>query len=172
MRSADEVRSRLGGGRPDVGRRGGARRERCPRRCSTSASNGEWSFVETVRHLLFADDIWVGRMLSDEPGDVPPARGAPHRHHGCRRRRDGSDARGPTVVRGGRGPAPRAPPPLHRAARRASPTPTCPRCAPPSSPPDWGEESFPVLECLTVVVREHADHLRFAQRDLAELEAR
>ena len=38
--------------------------------------------------------------------------------------------------------------------------------------PDWGEESFPVLECLTVVVREHADHLRFAQRDLAVLEAR
>ena len=37
--------------------------------------------------------------------------------------------------------------------------------------PDWGEESFPVLECLTVVVREHADHLRFAQRDLAVLEA-
>ena len=38
--------------------------------------------------------------------------------------------------------------------------------------PDWGEESFPVLECLTVVVREHADHLRFARRDLAVLEAR
>ena len=28
------------------------------------------------------------------------------------------------------------------------------------------------LECLTVVVREHADHLRFAQRDLAKLAAR
>ena len=38
--------------------------------------------------------------------------------------------------------------------------------------PDWGEESFSVLECLTVVVREHADHLRFAQRDLATLEER
>jgi hypothetical protein len=38
--------------------------------------------------------------------------------------------------------------------------------------PDWGEESFPVLECLTVVVREHADHRRFALRDLATLEER
>ena len=38
--------------------------------------------------------------------------------------------------------------------------------------PDWGEESFPVLECLRVVVGEHAEHLRFALRDLAALEAR
>ena len=33
---------------------------------------GEWSFVETMRHLVFADDIWVGRMLSDEPGVFHP----------------------------------------------------------------------------------------------------
>jgi hypothetical protein len=24
---------------------------------------GEWSFVETLRHLLFATDIWVGRAI-------------------------------------------------------------------------------------------------------------
>ena len=29
--------------------------------------------------------------------------------------------------------------------------------------PDWGEESFTVLECLTVIVREHVEHLRFAR---------
>ena len=38
--------------------------------------------------------------------------------------------------------------------------------------PDWGEESFPVFECLRVVVGEHAEHLRFALRDLAVLVAR
>jgi hypothetical protein len=38
--------------------------------------------------------------------------------------------------------------------------------------PDWGEESFTVLQCLSVVVREHVEHLRFAERDLARLEAR
>ena len=30
--------------------------------------NGEWSFVETQRHLLFATDVWVRRSILDEPG--------------------------------------------------------------------------------------------------------
>ena len=34
--------------------------------------DGEWSFVETLRHLVFAVDIWVGRMLSDAPGAFHP----------------------------------------------------------------------------------------------------
>ena len=29
--------------------------------------NGEWSFVETQRHLLFATDVWVRRSILDEP---------------------------------------------------------------------------------------------------------
>ncbi len=30
--------------------------------------NGEWSFVETQRHLLFVTDVWVRRSVLDEPG--------------------------------------------------------------------------------------------------------
>jgi len=132
---------------------------------------GEWSFVETVRHLVFADDIWVGRMLTDGPGvfhplGLPPTdttdAGAAEMGltlaarpsfdevmalHGERRHRFTGLLAGVTD----------ADLPQVRTAVLA---------------PDWGEESFSVLECLTVVVREHADHLRFARRDLAELEAR
>ena len=28
--------------------------------------NGEWSLVETLRHLVFANDAWVGRTISGE----------------------------------------------------------------------------------------------------------
>jgi uncharacterized damage-inducible protein DinB len=31
--------------------------------------NGEWSFIETLRHLLFATDSWIGRVLL---GDTNP----------------------------------------------------------------------------------------------------
>ena len=38
---------------------------------------GEWSFVQTLRHLVFAVDCWVGRMLAEaerpfDPLGVPP----------------------------------------------------------------------------------------------------
>jgi DinB superfamily len=29
--------------------------------------NGEWSFIETQRHLLFATDSWIGRVLLGDP---------------------------------------------------------------------------------------------------------
>jgi hypothetical protein len=130
---------------------------------------GEWSFVETVRHLLFADDVWVGRLLlgasTYHPLGVPPT--------------DTTDAGAAEMG-------------LDLAAR-----PTCAEVVALHQQrrqrftgvldgltddrlgevltavlsPEWGEESFSVRECLTVVVREHCDHRRFAVRDLAVLEA-
>jgi Pentapeptide repeats (8 copies) len=29
--------------------------------------DGEWSFIETLRHLVFATDAWAGRTILDEP---------------------------------------------------------------------------------------------------------
>ncbi|MFG1817059.1 DinB family protein [Kribbella sp. NPDC049174] len=29
--------------------------------------DGEWSFIETLRHLVFATDAWVGRVILGEP---------------------------------------------------------------------------------------------------------
>jgi DinB superfamily/Pentapeptide repeats (8 copies) len=132
---------------------------------------GEWSFVETVRHLVFADDVWVGRMLSDQPGPFHPLGVPPTDTTEAAAAEMGLtlDARPSSdeVVA------------LHRERRgrftdlllRVTDA-DLPRVRTAVLAPDWGEESFPVLECLTVVVREHADHLRFAQRDLATLEER
>lgn len=39
--------------------------------------DGEWSFIETLRHLVFATDAWVLRVM---PGDVEPARPALRLH--------------------------------------------------------------------------------------------
>jgi hypothetical protein len=131
---------------------------------------GEWSFLETMRHLVFADDIWVGRMLSDEPGPFHPL-GVPPT--------DTTDAAAAEM-----GLTLEARPSfdevvaLHRERRRSFTDlllrvedADLPRARTAVLAPDWGEESFPVLECLTVVVREHCEHLRFAMRDLSVLEA-
>jgi hypothetical protein len=132
---------------------------------------GEWSFIETMRHLVFATDIWVVRMLAgrSEPFHrlgVPPT--------------DTTDAGAAEMgLDLAARPSFDEVVALHLEGRRrftdvlAGTTDddlTTVRTAVLS--PDWGEESFPVLECLAVVVREHADHLRFAQRDLAVLEER
>ena len=34
--------------------------------------NGEWSFIETLRHLLFATDSWIGRVLLGDPNPWHP----------------------------------------------------------------------------------------------------
>lgn len=31
------------------------------------SANGEWSFIQTLRHLLFATDSWIGRVLLGDP---------------------------------------------------------------------------------------------------------
>ena len=38
--------------------------------------------------------------------------------------------------------------------------------------PAWGEETHAVGECLRVVLEEHCEHRRFAERDLAALTTR
>jgi hypothetical protein len=32
--------------------------------------NGEWSFVETQRHLIFVTDAWIGRWMKCSTSDV------------------------------------------------------------------------------------------------------
>lgn len=39
--------------------------------------DGEWSFIETLRHLVFATDAWIGRALLGEPSPWDPL-GLPH----------------------------------------------------------------------------------------------
>src|SRR6266567_1711045 len=44
-----------------------ARAERLPEPARHERVDGEWSFVETLRHLVFATDAWASRTVLDEP---------------------------------------------------------------------------------------------------------
>ena len=51
----------------------------------TSEVNGEWSLVETQRHLLFAGDAWLGNAVLEEEAPYHPL-GSPCRRDAARRR--------------------------------------------------------------------------------------
>jgi uncharacterized damage-inducible protein DinB len=131
----------------------------------------EWSFVETLRHLVFGIDIWVGRMIVDDqaplhrlglpPTDFPAAEAADlgidlastpsfeemvteHAVHRARVR----DVLGVLTDE------------QLNQLRTAVPAPV------------WGEQSQSVAACLAVVFNEHCEHRRFAVRDLSVLEDR
>lgn len=130
----------------------------------------EWSFIETLRHLVFAIDTWVGRVLSGEESPYHPFGFPPTDSM------DGAAALGLDVA---------ARPSYaevvallaERMARMGAVVADVTddqldetRSAVLSA--DWGEETFPVRECLSVVMNESIEHRRFALRDLAVLEAR
>jgi len=131
----------------------------------------EWSFVETLRHLVFATDAWVSRTVLDQP--MPYHRlGYPHSELpaadaaaigldlGARPSFDevlGIRTGRMALVRGVLADLGSAD--LERRCTRA-PT------------PDFPDERHTVRQCLATVMREECDHYRYAVRDLAVLEAR
>ncbi len=48
------------------------RAKRLPPAMLHESVNGEWSFIETLRHLLFATDAWIGRVLLGNPSPWHP----------------------------------------------------------------------------------------------------
>jgi hypothetical protein len=146
------------------------RAEELPEPALHERVDGEWSFVETLRHLVFITDAWAARTILDEP--MPYHRlGLPQTAYAP------DDA---TVLGIDLG----APPSLMevKAARAdrmarvraivdgltdADLGRTCTRTPAPGYP----EEPRIVAECLAVVMDEECEHHRFAVRDLAALEA-
>jgi hypothetical protein len=133
--------------------------------------DGEWSFVETLRHLAFAVETWVGGWLRGEAAPFSPLALPPT---------DLPPTEWPSI-----GLDPAAQPTSAEAAelfadRRSTFGKALdevteadldePRTAAPV--PLWGEETHPVRACLRTVLQEVCDHRRFAERDLAVLAAR
>jgi hypothetical protein len=132
--------------------------------------DGEWSFIETLRHLVFATDAWVGRTLLGDPSpwdpldlpwdEMPDTPGIP-RDRAARpaldvvldlRRDRMSTVRG--VIDG-----------LTDESLGRDTTPV--------EGPGWPpSRSFPVRQCLLIVLNEEWEHRLYAERDLAALEAR
>jgi hypothetical protein len=131
--------------------------------------DGEWSFIETLRHLVFATDAWVRRAVLGDPSpwdpldlpwdEMPDTPGIPRDREvrpslddvlALRRDRMATVR---TLVDG-----------LTEASLAADTEPV--------EGPGWPPpRSFPVLECLRIVLNEEWLHRQYAERDLAILEA-
>ena len=145
-------------------------RELDPERLHESV-DGEWSFVQTLRHLAFASESWVGRCVLGDPSPwhplslpwdaMRPTPGVPH-DRDARPSLDEALAlrrRAMNLVRG------------------VVDDLTDERLAAETAPlvgPGWPleGETFPVRECLLVVLNEEWWHRRFAERDLSVIEER
>jgi len=147
------------------------RARRLPAERLHESVEGEWSFTETLRHLVFATDAWVGRAILGstapwEPlslpwGEMPDTPGVP-RDRDARPSLDEVLALRRTrtdmvrdVLAG-----------LTEESLAADTTPVDAGFAWP--PP----ASFPVRKCLLIVLNEEWEHRLYAERDLAVLETR
>ena len=133
--------------------------------------DGEWSFVETLRHLAFATESWVGRAVLGDPSpwhplslpwdQMPDIEGVP------RDRAVRPSLEEALTLRHDR----------MGIVRRVVDGLTDEQLAAETAPmvgPGWPPEgrTFPVRECLLTVLDEEWEHRRFAERDLAILEQR
>jgi DinB superfamily/Pentapeptide repeats (8 copies) len=128
--------------------------------------DGEWSFIETLRHLNFASAAWVGRMILGDPSPwhpldlpwdeapgwdgIPWDRDArPDLDEVLEVRRSRQVMVGDVIESLNE----------ERLASRVTRT-----------EPGWPQlESFPFKECLLIVLNEEWEHRLYAERDLAVL---
>jgi hypothetical protein len=131
--------------------------------------DGEWSFIETLRHLAFATDAWVRRAILGDPSpwhpldlpwdEMPDTPGVP-RDRDARpsldevlelRRDRMSTVRGVVDA-------------LTEKSLDAQTEPV--------EGPGWPEpRSYPVRKCLRVVLNEEWEHRLYAERDLDAVES-
>jgi hypothetical protein len=147
------------------------RADRLPPAVLQERVDEEWSFLETLRHLVFITDSWASRTILDEPMPfhrlaLPQTAYAPADAAAL-----GMDlAAQPSyaevlVARADRLALVRG---LVDTIENAELGRPCLR--PPA--PGYPDEPRPVAECLYVVMQEECEHRRFAERDLATLAAR
>jgi hypothetical protein len=130
---------------------------------------GEWSFIETLRHLVFATDSWIRRAILGDPSPWDPLdlpwdemRDTP----GVPRDRDVRPSLDEVLE-------------LRRdrmaTVREVVDGLTDESLAGDTEPvegPGWPEpRSYPVRECLLIILNEEWEHRLYAERDLDALEA-
>ncbi|MFD4676151.1 DinB family protein [Lentzea sp. NPDC058450] len=128
--------------------------------------NGEWSFAQTVRHLVMATDTWLGRAILGREEPYHPL-GLPNSEYET----DGHDM---TVFVSGTPPYDEV---LRARADRAAmvrdflATVTEADLAVPRANP-WAP-AYPetTLSCLHTILEEEQEHLRYATRDLDAIAA-
>jgi uncharacterized damage-inducible protein DinB len=146
------------------------RARRLPPEQLDESVDDEWSFIETLRHLVFATDSWIGRALLGNPSpwhplglpwdEMPDTPGVPR----DRAARPSLDAvlelrrdRMATV----------------RRVIEGLTDESLDGHTEPVEGPGWPRpRSYPVRECLLIVLNEEWHHRLFAERDMDALEAR
>jgi hypothetical protein len=148
-----------------------ARAEPLPEPARFERVDDEWSFAETLRHLVFATDAWAGRCVLDDPAPYHRL-GITHSSHP---RADAAalgidlDAR-PSYAEVMEVRASRQA--LMRGIVGGLTDTELDRICPNPPAPGYPDETRTVGRCLRVVLREECEHRRYALRDLAVLEAR
>ena len=149
-----------------MGRHGRRARDLDPELLHESV-DGEWSFIETLRHLAFATDAWIRRAILGDPAPwdpldlpwdtMPDTPGVPR----DREARPSLDV--VLELRRDRMATVRALVDGLTDEWLAADT-------EPVEGPGWPPpRSFPVRECLSVVLNEEWEHRLYAERDLAVL---
>jgi hypothetical protein len=129
---------------------------------------GEWSFIETMRHLVFATDSWIRRAIQGDPAPwdplglpwdtMPNTPGVP-RDRAARPSLD-------TVLELRRDRMATVRQVIESQTDASLDDQTEPVDAPGWPPP----RSFPVRQCLRVILNEEWEHRLYAERDLDALE--
>src|SRR5262249_15729233 len=143
---------------------------RLPAAALAQQVNEEWSFAQTLRHLVFITDAWASRTVLDEempyhPLGLPqswyPAAGAAALGIDLTAQ-PGYD--GIVAARAGRMAGMRR---IVAGLTDADLGRLCQR----SPAPGYPDEERTVIDCISVVMDEEIEHYRYAVRDLAVLEA-
>jgi hypothetical protein len=142
---------------------------RLPRAALAEQVDEEWSFQQTLRHLIFITDAWASRTVLDEPMPYHPI-GVPQSWY------PPADAAALGIddtaqpeyaeilaVRADRMAVVRR---IVEGLTDEELGRTCRR----SPAPGYPDEERSVIECIAVVMEEEIEHYRFAVRDLAVLE--
>src|SRR5215208_4425774 len=131
---------------------------------------GEWSFIETLRHLAFATDAWIRRAVLGDPSpwhpldlpwdEMPDIAGIPRDRDVRPSLEVALDLRHDRMA-------------TVRAFVDGLTDEALAEHTEPIEAPGWPRSrSYPVRECLLVVLSEEWEHRLYAERDLAALEGR
>jgi hypothetical protein len=126
--------------------------------------DGEWSFAQTLRHLVFATDAWLGKAILRLPQPFHPL-GQPHAEY----KTDGHDMSLFTTARPAFADVLEVRAERQAQVRAFLATVTPQLLAEPRATAWSAEHEAPVLHGLNVILNEEWEHLRFALRDLDAL---
>ncbi len=133
--------------------------------------NEEWSFEQTLRHLVFITDAWASRTVLDEPRPYHPF-GLPQSWYPATDAAalgiDLTATPGYDEILAARADRMAVMRGILAGLTDESMGRLCRR----SPAPGYPDEERPVIACIGVVMEEEIEHYRFAVRDLAVLEAR